>query len=112
VHFEATVKLLRQRGTTDTVDVQLAKTYAINLELRDVAYGQLQKDGAFVMSDRGNMSDHPAVAVIAGTTMRIKQLAESMGLTPGTAMAPNASAGQPAPTNYDAWKARLAGGIS
>jgi P27 family predicted phage terminase small subunit len=106
-HFDATVELLTTRGTLDRTDVQLVRTLAINLELRDVAYDQLQQDGAFVTSDRGNQSAHPAEKVIGAATMRITRILAELELTPASVK--GASAASAGGSAYNAWKARTGG---
>ena len=58
--FNHAVDLLRQRGNLDRADIELVIAYAQTVEVRDVSYAQLQKDGLFVVSDRNNVSAHPA----------------------------------------------------
>jgi P27 family predicted phage terminase small subunit len=79
VHY---VDLLRQRGNLDSTDVELVVAAAQTVEARDVAYKQLQKDGAFVENDKGNVVAHPAVRVHAEACQRLKAIDSELGLTP------------------------------
>ena len=82
--FNHAVDLLRQRGSLDLVDSELVTAYAQTVEVRDVAYEQLQKDGLFVESDRQNISAHPAEKMHAAACLRLKVLAAEIGLTPSS----------------------------
>jgi P27 family predicted phage terminase small subunit len=106
-HFEATVTLLRQRGALDQTSVEVVRTFAINLELRDTAYEQLCKDGAFTVSDRGNVHGHPAEGVISAATSRIQRLAETLGLTLSSAKAGSTKAADR--SSYGYWADKLGG---
>ena len=57
--FNHCMDLLRQRGTLETTDVELVVAYGQTIEIRDVSYQQLQKDGVVIESDRQNLSAHP-----------------------------------------------------
>ncbi len=104
--FRHVVDLLTQRGALDQTDVELPIAYAQTVEVRDVAYAQLQTDGCFMESDRGNVSAHPAEKMHAAACLRLKILAAEMGLTPASA---KTSAGQKPSDPYAEWRAKLRG---
>ena len=105
--FNHAVDLLRQRGAIDKTDVELVIAYAQTVEIRDVAYAQLQQDGVVCVSDRGNTSAHPVEKIHAAACLRLKILAAEMGLTPSSA---RAGAGGKSTDPYGRWKSMLAGG--
>jgi P27 family predicted phage terminase small subunit len=102
--FNHAVDLLRQRGSLDATDVELVVAYAQTIEVRDSAYQQLQKDGAFVESDRGNVSAHPAARLHQSAALALKTLASEMGLSPASAKP--TPVGQPS-SGRDYWNAKL-----
>jgi P27 family predicted phage terminase small subunit len=103
--FKHVVDLLTQRGSLETTDVELVVAYAQTIEIRDVAYQQLQKDGAFVESDRGNIAAHPAEKIHAAACLRLKILAAEMALTPSSAK--SSSGSQPGLKGYGQWASYL-----
>jgi P27 family predicted phage terminase small subunit len=104
--FKHAVDLLRQRGSLEKTDVELVIAYSQTVEVRDVAYQQLQKDGLFVVSDRNNISAHPAEKAHAQACLRLKILAAEMGLTPASS---KLGAGQKSSDPYANWRAKLGG---
>ena len=107
--FKDLTDVLRQRGALDTTNVEVAIAFAQSVEIRDVAYEQLRKDGCFVESDRGNIAAHPAERVHAAACLRLKALAAEMNLTPSSAR-PSAS-GQPTDAqSYWANRLKMKGG--
>lgn len=80
--FDRIVELLRQRGTIDRTDVTLVVRRAEACEIAETAYRQLTTDGAFVESDRGNLSAHPAVKVHTQAVAEIVRIDSELELSP------------------------------
>ncbi len=101
--FSRVAELLRQRGSLERTDVNLVIRRAELCDLAETAYRQLQADGAFVESDRGNLAAHPAVKVHAGAVAGIVRIDAELELTPASARpAPAGSGGA-----YGDWHALL-----
>jgi P27 family predicted phage terminase small subunit len=80
--FTHYVELLRQKGALQSTDVELVIAAAMTVELRDIAYKQLSRDGIVQTSDRGNIVPHPAEKMHSAACLRLRALDAEMGLTP------------------------------
>jgi phage terminase small subunit len=100
--FDHAVDLLRQRDRLDKADSTLVVRRAELCELAELLYRELAKGAVVVVSDRGNLSVHPAARQLTSTAAAIKAIDETLELTPSTA---RAVASQPG--SYGEWQGLL-----
>lgn len=91
--FRRVVSLLSARGVLDRTDPRVVELYAMNYDLARLAYRDIRNEGATVTSDRGNVSEHPAVTTLNSATIRLKAIANDLGLTPASSRHANPSNG-------------------
>ena len=109
--FERVRGLLEQRGVLGFTDPALVARRAEVVELAVSASKQLEQDGPFVESDRGNVSSHPGAKLLIQCSLALRHIDHELGLTPKSAgkksAAGEASGGS---DGYSHWVARLKGG--
>jgi P27 family predicted phage terminase small subunit len=91
--FARVASLLAARGVLDKTDVRQVELFAMNYDLARHAYELIRTEGPTVTSDRGNVSEHPAVTTLNSATIRLKAIANDLGLTPASSRHANPSHG-------------------
>ncbi len=75
------IKMLEKKGLLDNVDTAALLMLAHNLSMFIEASNVLEKEGLFISSDRGNMSEHPAVRIAKDAQIQSLRLMQEFGLT-------------------------------
>jgi P27 family predicted phage terminase small subunit len=105
--FVRVTELLRQKGVLEFCDGKLVEQRAVLVEQCEQAYAAVEKDGAFLTSDRGNLAPHPGLKVVRDAAALLRLIDQSLGLLPPRDRAkPDV---KPA-TSLDKWTAKLRGG--
>jgi P27 family predicted phage terminase small subunit len=87
------VGLLADNGNLDRADPEVVASYAEAVAMRKAAFAEVEKRGPLVetvvLDKEGNevatsLKANPACAIANAATMRIKSIAESLGLMPAT----------------------------
>ncbi|MGP0069674.1 MAG: phage terminase small subunit P27 family [Isosphaeraceae bacterium] len=82
--FVRTVDLLTTRGMLEQADREIVVRRAEMCDVARTCYQQIERDGLFVTSDRGNVSSHPATKLHATATAEIRAIDTALKLTPAS----------------------------
>ena len=75
------IKMLDEKNMLDNFDTAAIMMLAHNLSMFIKASDILEREGLFVESDRGNISEHPAVRIAKDAQTQALKLMQEFGLT-------------------------------
>ena len=75
------LKMLEENGVMEDVDTAALTMLARNYSMFIKASKQLEKDGLTVVSDRGNLSPHPAIKIAKDAQTQAMKVMAEFGLT-------------------------------
>jgi P27 family predicted phage terminase small subunit len=78
--FLRTVDMLRARGTLEFTDSKLVARRAELVELGQLAYESLKRDGLLIKTPRGGVAHNPASKVLQDTSSLLRLIDTTLGL--------------------------------
>lgn len=80
-YIQDVLKMLEENGVMEDVDTAALTMLARNYSMFIKASKQLEKDGLTVVSDRGNLSPHPAIKIAKDAQTQAMKVMAEFGLT-------------------------------
>lgn len=80
-YIQDVLKMLEENGVMEDVDTAALTMLARNYSMFIKASKQLEKDGLTVVSDRGNLSPHPAIKIAKDAQTQAMKVMVEFGLT-------------------------------
>lgn len=80
-YIQDVLKMLEENGVMEDVDTAALTMLARNYSMFIKASKQLEKDGLTVVSDRGNLSPHPAIKIAKDAQTQAMKVMTEFGLT-------------------------------
>ena len=80
-YIQDVLKMLEDNGVMEDVDTAALTMLARNYSMFIKASKQLEKDGLTVVSDRGNLSPHPAIKIAKDAQTQAMKVMVEFGLT-------------------------------
>ena len=80
-YIQDVLKTLEENGVMEDVDTAALTMLARNYSMFIKASKQLEKDGLTVVSDRGNLSPHPAIKIAKDAQTQAMKVMAEFGLT-------------------------------
>lgn len=80
-YIQDVLKMLEENGVMEDVDTAALTMLARNYSMFIKASKQLEKDGLTVVSDRGNLSPHPAIKIAKDAQIQAMKVMAEFGLT-------------------------------
>lgn len=80
-YIQDVLKMLEENGVMEDVDTAALTMLARNYSMFIKASKQLEKDGLTVVSDRGNLSPHPAIKIAKDAQIQAMKVMTEFGLT-------------------------------
>lgn len=80
-YIQDVLKMLEENGVMEDVDTAALTMLARNYSMFIKASKQIEKDGLTVISDRGNLSPHPAIKIAKDAQTQAMKVMAEFGLT-------------------------------
>lgn len=80
-YIQDVLEMLEENGVMEDVDTAALTMLARNYSMFIKASKQLEKDGLTVVSDRGNLSPHPAIKIAKDAQTQAMKVMAEFGLT-------------------------------
>lgn len=80
-YIQDVLEMLKSNGVMEDVDTAALTMLARNYSMFIKASKQLEKDGLTVVSDRGNLSPHPAIKIAKDAQTQAMKVMAEFGLT-------------------------------